>query len=85
MIIRVFLHRNLEIPQMPTSVIVSEPSASVKFSKGFSRTAAKGGVTAAFGLLVALALVLLAGANIYLNYLVGPTDMTTFLEQFVAP
>jgi hypothetical protein len=81
MSIRVFLGHNLEIPPMPTSVIVSEPSASVKFSKSFSRTAAKGGVTAAFELLVAVALVLLAGANIYFNYLVGPTDLP-FLGQF---
>jgi hypothetical protein len=35
-------------------------------------------------LLVAVGLVLLAGANIYFNYLVGPTDLP-FLGQLVGP
>jgi hypothetical protein len=69
---------------MSTSVSVNEPSVSAKFSKGFSRTATEGGITGAFGLWVAVALVLLVGANVYFNYLVGPTDMP-FLGQFVAP
>jgi hypothetical protein len=70
---------------MSTSVNVNEPSVSAKFSNVYySRTATAGRTTAAFGLSIALALVLLAGANIYFNYLVGPTDMP-FLGQFVAP
>jgi hypothetical protein len=75
-------------PPAPTSVNVK--SASTKFSTSFlspqDRTGAKDkdSTTAAFVLLVAVALVLLAGANIYFNYLVGPTDLP-FLGQFFGP
>jgi hypothetical protein len=69
---------------MPASVNVNELSVSAKFSNGFSRTAAEGGTTAAFGLLVVVALVLFTGASIYFNHLVGPTDLP-FLGQFFGP
>jgi hypothetical protein len=71
---------------MSTSVNVK--SASTKLSTSFlspqDLTKAEGGKTAAFGLLVAVALVLFAGANIYFNYLAGPTDLP-FLGQFFGP
>ena len=79
--IRVFLGHNLEIPPMPTNVNVNaHPSVPAKVSKGFSRTAAEGGTTAAIiGLLIAVGLVLFA---VGINYLVGPTDLPD-LGQFI--
>jgi len=68
---------------MSTSVNVNDASASANLSTSFlrprDRAGAKGGTTAAL-LLVAVGLVLLAGANIYFDYLVGPTDLV-FLGQ----
>jgi hypothetical protein len=77
----------MEGPPVPTSVNVK--SASTKFSTSFlspqDRTGAKDkDSTTAVLLLIAVALVLLAGANIYFNYLVGPTDLP-FLGQFFGP
>jgi len=65
---------------MSTSVNVNGPSASAKLSTGFlspqDRTKAEGGTaTAIIGLLVAVGLALFAAGGIYLNYLVGPTDL----------
>jgi hypothetical protein len=74
----------LEISSMSASVSVNEPRASAKFSTSFvspqNRIRAQGGTGAAFGLLIAIGLVLFALGNIYLNYLVGPTDLP-FLGQ----
>jgi hypothetical protein len=71
---------------MPTSVNVNYPSTSAKLSTNFlsprgrTRAKDKSRSTAASLLLVAVVLILLAGANIYFNYLVGPTELP-FLGQ----
>jgi hypothetical protein len=75
----------LEGPPMSTSVNVNSPTASANLTMSFlsprGRTRTKGETTAEL-LLVAVGLVLLAVANIYFNYLVGPTDLP-FLGQLV--
>jgi hypothetical protein len=71
---------------MPTNVNVNKLSGSAKtsfLSPQDQTRADEGGTTAAIiGLLIAVGLVLFAVGGIYLNYLVGPTDLS-FLGQFI--
>jgi hypothetical protein len=70
---------------MPTNVNVNKPRAAAKtvVLSAQDQTRAEGGTTAAIiGLLIAVGLVLVALGGIYLNYLVGPTDLP-FLGQFI--
>jgi hypothetical protein len=75
---------------MSTSVDVNEPSASAQSStrllrpQGRTIDLAEGGTIGAIELLIAVGLVLFAVGNIYLNSLVGPTDLP-FLGQFFGP
>jgi hypothetical protein len=81
---RVFL-TTWRIYPMPTSLNVNKLSASAKtsFLSPQDRTRAEGGTTRVIiGLLIAVGLVSFAVGNIYLNYLVGPTDLP-FLGQFI--
>jgi hypothetical protein len=75
---------------MSTSVDVNEPSASARSSTRLRRPhdrtidLAERGTIGAIELLIAVGLVLFAVGNIYLNSLVGPTDLP-FLGQFFGP
>lgn len=63
---------------MPTTLSVTEPRASTDFSQTTTT-----GMTA-FLLFAAVAIVMLAGTNIYFDYIVDPAHLP-FMGQFVAP
>ena len=63
---------------MPTALSVTKPRVSVDLPQATTSG------TKAFLLFAAVALVLLAGANIYFDYIVSPADLP-FMGQFVAP
>jgi hypothetical protein len=71
---------------MSTSVDVNEPSASARSStsvlKPQNQTTISLSEEWTIELLVTVALVFIAVAGIYLNYLVAPTDLP-FLGQFI--